>query len=541
MAYFSYDAITMAVESFQRFDQRSVYSDDGADYLFTEFTIVLRSLWHPKAVSDSFGSAPTSMNALRSRLMAPRKQLIVSSPNGGAGGSTIFLRSPLFRPDGVTSYFCDAKNGPQPLFCNIQEIIGEDTMVVDFGIMTWVNECPGSVSNPINPVLSHRWAMSHIIDDKFHTRRIVAGTAVLRTDLVYSSTGKPLLKSDDFRDYFFHNVPPNYKRVGVQVEATSDGTRLQYVIEDQEVDSVVDPALYNSVRGAEIADIDATYMEATEAAEGIPSGTLSAVAEGAASGAFIGSFLGPGGTAAGTAIGAAMPTYKAIAGLFPTKVFQLNVTVIGTRRATRAGLVQVALRCAAGFQLGTAGIPNQIDVSTIIRNLVQNFMISNSIRVGLVQKRIDLSITYRGSAVTGAILQAAGVIQKGVIGTAGMVGSAAVNVGAVIAGNRANPAGQVNIFRAAFDNPANPAPLSAYDPAFPEQIAGVTKVNGLATDSYGPRGGNLSFGGEKGSRGTTIAHLLTAALNSPCTKPAVPVPADSNWNGTGNPNNTVRN
>ena len=34
MSYLTYNSVAMQVESFQRFDQRAVYSDDGADYLY---------------------------------------------------------------------------------------------------------------------------------------------------------------------------------------------------------------------------------------------------------------------------------------------------------------------------------------------------------------------------------------------------------------------------------------------------------------------------------------------------------------------------
>lgn len=547
MAYFTYNGIALQVESFQRFDQRAVYSDDGADYLYTEFTVILRSLWHSKATSDSSNNAGVSMNSLRASLMAPRKQLIVSAPIAGATGmnGSVFLRSPLLKPGGASSYYCDAKNGPQPLFCNIQEIVGEDTMIVDYGIITWVNECPGSgtgSATPISPVLSHRWAMSHLIDDKFNTRRIVAGTAVLRTDLVFDANGVPSIKPDDFRDYFFHVVPPNYKRVGVQVEASSDGSRLQYVVEDQEVHSVVDPSTLLSPLYTEIADIDGYYMEATDAAEGFsPSELLKDFAAGAVVGTVIGGPFTPALVAAAVAV----PVYKAVSGLFPTKTFKVVIDVVGTRRSTRAGLVQSAIRAAINFNVGNPGGTGVLDITRVLENLVQNFMVSNVLVVGLVNKTVHLECTYRGSAVATQILQAAGTIQLAVTprpvwGPAGpLIPQSLGDILKLFRANNDTPSASptVNIPGTTV---TGPTPLSAYNPNFPNQLDGVTKANSGVNDTFGPRGGSLISGLEKNSRGTTITHLLTSVLNAPCAKPAAPTTPGASANTTSDPNNKVR-
>lgn len=542
MNYLTYNSVAMQVESFQRFDQRAVYSDDGTDYLYTEFTIVVRSFWHPKGIATfNQATAAESMNALRSSLLTPRKQLVVAAPVSGNTGSVTFLRSPLLRPvpiAGVDSYFCDAKNGPQPLFCNIQQIIGEEAMIVDFGIMTWVNECPGSSGSPISPILSHRWSQAHYIDDKFHTRRVVAGQAVLRTDMIYDITGAVTLRIDDFRTYFFHNVPPNYKRIAVNVEASSDGTSLQYTIEDQEVDAVINPAI-NEL--SEVADIDGTYSETVDAAPGVK---INDVIEGGLTGSAIGGMIGtaiggPPGAAAGTTAGAAAGAAGgAIGGCFPSRSYEVNIRVYGTRNSTRAGLVKVALRAALGFRLGTniGTIPNQVDAATVIRNITENFLVSNSIQVGLVQKWVNLRITYRANGLTSLVHLAINAAQR-----PGTPANFFFNLTIPFSGIFNGIADLMRFFTGRTDTPNSTVPVSAYSADFPDQLEGVTKSVGIPTDSYGPRGGNIG-NGEKASRGTTIAHLVASALKKTgeCQKPDAPFPANLAWNSTGNNRNLSR-
>lgn len=534
MSYLSYNSVPMQVESFQRFDQVAIYSDDGADYHYTEFTIVVRAFWHPKGIASSaLATAATSMDALRASLLTPRKQLVVSAPVAGDAGSTPFLRSPLNAPGG-SPYATDCKLGPQPLFCNIQQIIGEEAMIVDFGIVTWVNECPGAAGNPISPILSHRWSQAHYIDEMQHTKRVVAGTAVLRSDLLYNAAGQLLVRPDDFRDYIFHTIPPNFRRVSVNVEASSDGTRLQYAIEDQEVDGVLDRTIHDIT---EVAHIEGTYSEATDAAPGVSVGDL---LQNVQAGAIAGSFMAGAGAAIGApamAGGGAAAMATVAAGSLPTKMFEVNVRVQGTRRSTRTGLIIVAIRAAAGFRIGSLGQPAAPNPAAFaIRALAELFLVSNSIQVGLVEKWVQLRLTFRTGGISNAVTQligrlVPGVSQQGPVSPGALTSLLPFIGPAAGAFLNLSPAQQTQAFQAPADTPNVALPIGIINnPTFPDELAGVTKSNGTYLDSYGPRGGTLAYGFEKGSRGTTIAHLWTAALNMPCVAPAPPAIATGIWN-----------
>jgi hypothetical protein len=565
MSYMSYNEVPMEVESFQRFDQMSVYSDDGADYLYTQFTIVVRCLWHPRGVA--FGAPPVnetqsaaqSMQALRATLMKPRKTLIIKAPHlGTSTAGNTFLRSPLLRPPPFvegTAYPVDAKNGPQPLFCNIVQIVGEDTMIVDFGIITWINECVGTAENPTNPVLSHRWSQAHYIDEMQHTRRIVTGVAVLRTDLLYNQNGAIIVHADDFREHFFHNVPPNFRRVAVNVNASSDGSRLEYVVEDQEVDGVIDPEIFSK---AEVADIDGVYSETVEAATGGEAflrGTTLGALNGARGANTFGGIAGGGWQ--GALAGAAQGAMQNLGGLFPTRTHEVFVRVQGTRRSTRAGLVQVAIRAVLGFRIGTLGQPSTAVASNVIRNIIENFFVTSSIQVGLVNKWVTLRLSYKAGGVSSIVHQAVGFAQRAADVAPAInlfdPGGVAVNVLnglRALFGNPANSGNnQTSVYTAISDTPGSVLPVSAFSPNFPDFLPGVTKTFGTVADSYGPRGGSLMVTNqagstiniaEKGSRGATIAHLLTAAFNEPCEAPDPPQPATTNWNSPVLQNNRSR-
>lgn len=541
MGYLTYNSIPMQVESFQRFDQRSVYSDDGADYLYTEFTIVVRAFFDPTtatgfSVDLGTSNAATIVNVLRSVLLAPRKILLVAAPSGGNSSSIPFLRSPLLRPSppfaANTSYAVDAKNGPQPLFCNIQQIIGERSMIVDFGIVTWINECPGTSSSPISPVLSHRWSMSHLVDEMQHTKRIIAGQAIFRTDLLYDSLGNIIIRADDFRDFLFHNIPPNYRRIGVHVEASTDGTQLKYVVEDQEVDGVVDPTINLQ---AEVAHIEGTYSEINDAAPGI---SISDLPQSAQPGAIVpidnDSNGRPVSRVVGGRAGTAFATTLALAkGIFPARSFEVNVRVQGTRRATRAGLVRVAIRAAMGFRVGSIQVDANGNVTNfyndLVRNLSELFLVSNSLQIGLVDKWVQLRVTYRATGLTSTIHQLMGLLKKVELTPRSIL---IPGIDALI---------RLFNFFTGNNEITNPdPPLSAYSPDFPDFLPGVTKSFGLDTDSYGPRGGSLQFGFEKASRGSTIAHLVTQAFGTPCSEPAAPQRATGLWNAPSNSVNQAR-
>jgi hypothetical protein len=535
--YFSYNSITMEVEDFQQFDQRAVYSDDGSTYLYTEFTIAVRAFWHPKSgamngVTALTGTAATTMDSIRSSLLTPRKQLTISAPLGGTASSTVFLKSPLSKPT-TGSYYCDAKLGPQPLYCNIQEITGEEAMLVDFAIVTWVNECPGSVSVPVSPVLSHRWSMSHAIGDDFKTRRIVAGQAVFRSDLLYDANGAFIIKPDDFRKFLFQHIPANFKRVSVNCEASSDGTRIEYAYEDQEKDAVVDPKTL--IDFCEIADIDGVYTETVHPASGV---SLSDIGAGALAGAGLGGLAGPVGSGAGAIAGGLA---KAIGGLFPSKSNEVFFKIIGTRNSTRAQLVRLACRAAAGFRLGNVGSPTQLNVQSVLRAFLQNFYLESQIQVGLVSKWVQIRVTMRTPASLNAVQVVAGFLTS--VAPNAVESPLPPWLRWVISATIPNPmvwnpfgiftggasggttttqvANALNFFIGDANTPGI-VPVSAYDPLFPEDIPGITKTQGRVSDNYGPRGDAVTFGGETNSRGTALTHLVTAALQGPCTNPIRP-------------------
>ncbi|MEG7727158.1 hypothetical protein U2063_15335, partial [Listeria monocytogenes] len=79
---------------------------------------------------------------------------------------------------------CDVNNGPTPLYCNIVAVHGNGTMIVDWAVEAWFNEC-----EIMQGVLSNRWTMSHDIDTDFWTTRTTEGVAIFRADVLFGSLG----------------------------------------------------------------------------------------------------------------------------------------------------------------------------------------------------------------------------------------------------------------------------------------------------------------------------------------------------------------
>ncbi|MDY3557607.1 hypothetical protein R5W23_000134 [Gemmata sp. JC673] len=197
---------------------------------------------------------PLTVRAIRERLLTPRKPLFVFA--GSAADSELLLMSPA-----RFSYHTDARNGPQPISCEILSSQGDaDTFIIQFDIETCVRESEenlvstdpnaGSVASPL---LSNRFSMIHSIDDQHLTKIIVEGEAVFRSDLLYSTAASP----DDLRQRLLLPCPFGFVRDGIVVEGFRDGTGVRYRFEDRQLPvHLPGAAVWGAVR------IEATHSQA---------------------------------------------------------------------------------------------------------------------------------------------------------------------------------------------------------------------------------------------------------------------------------------
>jgi hypothetical protein len=218
-----YANISYELEHISRWDEKAVYSDDGADFLYIHVTIGVQCVFHPGATRDKDGDmGAASVASLRQVMLTPRRQLRVTV------GNTVVLESPGKRPGGDRNFTVDAKNGPQPLGFQVLEVRSEKTFVLYYEIETWVNLCCSPA------LLSHRWEMTHEISELFMTRRTIVGSAVFRSDFLRDYPQQPVRYPDDFRQRLFHPVEDGFQRKTVKVVMASDSLSAEYVIVDEQ-------------------------------------------------------------------------------------------------------------------------------------------------------------------------------------------------------------------------------------------------------------------------------------------------------------------
>jgi hypothetical protein len=175
----------------------------------------------PSPVLNRGSPAPITDVSVRHVLMQPRQQLVY------AVGTNVLLVAPAANPDG-TAAVADAANGPIPLACDVVQVSGNKTFLVDFAISAAVNESYLYVNTP--PVLlSHRWTRTEDIDTDMYSTVTTRGFARFRSDRLLFLGVVP----DDFRGYLFVPPPPRCQRVAVHVEPSEDGSSIAYTLVDR--------------------------------------------------------------------------------------------------------------------------------------------------------------------------------------------------------------------------------------------------------------------------------------------------------------------
>jgi hypothetical protein len=269
MSTLYYNGIHVDVVQTVSYDRRIVY--DGPTYLWTKHRIHVRGVFNPAATSYGLAGAmlpdpappplvrQPGSNAswtdtlVRHYLAQPRKKLIYTAAaavqgNGrpdvfadgknGDGGSLVILDCPPslspdfpnFSTDSSRDvYKTDANNGPLPLACNVRQVSGVKTFLVEFVVEACVNECFNYYRFP-TVMLSHRWTSTHDVDRHGFTTRHVRGHAVFRSDVLLDLKLRP----DGFRAYLSHPIPTNFQRTNVRAVQHEDGNRVDYQFVDRE-------------------------------------------------------------------------------------------------------------------------------------------------------------------------------------------------------------------------------------------------------------------------------------------------------------------
>lgn len=229
----TYNSVPLLIGKTLYLKQRAVMDDTGVRYLYTHFQIAVRFICNIRATQPVAAPGvvpPMSVGAawpeIRRQLMQPRKQLTMRV------GTATILESPQ-RVIGIGFAPTDANQGPHPIDCYVEAIIGQSTIVGVFVLETWLVECKDAPPS----IISHQWECSEEIDHECLSTRTISGRVVFRPELLALRLvpGRPDgLRPDDFRGRFFHVTPPGYIRQSTYVTATADGTSCTYRIVDRE-------------------------------------------------------------------------------------------------------------------------------------------------------------------------------------------------------------------------------------------------------------------------------------------------------------------
>lgn len=235
MSVITYNTVQLPYSNTTSFEQKSVYDPSGTDRILTRFdiqtTCLVSSTYAAQlapALVAATQSAADFMAWLRPLLLASKKSLSVKI-NG-----VELIPQPQSGLSGVT----DAKNGPQPQYCQIFAL--SDTLfLVNYRIVAhyWENYNSIQNSSPIvnsnqssGNVLYNRWRETITIDDRQFTKRVRRGRFQIRSDNV----GKFI--PDQLRNQMaVLGIPTGFLREKSEYTVTEDGLGLEYSHEDKEV------------------------------------------------------------------------------------------------------------------------------------------------------------------------------------------------------------------------------------------------------------------------------------------------------------------
>jgi hypothetical protein len=261
LSVFTYNGISLNIISMSPYERRAIWQ--GPDYLYTRHTFKLRGIYSPAAASYALSpspftasgqgfppvfragqNAPVTDQAIRHALMQPRaplayilgQQVVLQVPDPNLAAPDPANPSQFLAPGTAAALFPflgDANNGPVPLYCNVIQVTGTKTFIVDYGIQTDVNEASfaPNVPFPGRPpiLLSNRWDMTESYDEDFYPVRAVKGTAVFRTDRLALLGTDP----DNYRGWLIIPLPDSWKRTNLTFSASPDGASVSYSFVDR--------------------------------------------------------------------------------------------------------------------------------------------------------------------------------------------------------------------------------------------------------------------------------------------------------------------
>lgn len=216
---------------------------------------------------------PTLTHAvIRHRLSTPRGQLYVFAGPGMESGVPIVNTTaapvgPIILSSPGLTNVCDCKNGPIPKVLSLNAAVGDaNTFIAEWMCETYINEGQQNNTSPISALLSNRFSQTQHVDEEGWTSITTQGTAIYRTDSVYTNSLSP----DSERQVLFMPIPQGFIRGDIEVQGLPDVTGVNYRYTDTQQKS-------NFVGGAytKAASINVLHRQAITTGDDILGGALS--------------------------------------------------------------------------------------------------------------------------------------------------------------------------------------------------------------------------------------------------------------------------
>lgn len=237
MSIIIYNGVKLPYGNTTQFNQDAVYEDSNTDWILVKFDITQQFLintnFAPNMVSEFStpqNATPTDiMDAIRSRLMKPRKKLSFTF-NG-------VEMVPNFDPTEQQGTV-DAANGPKPQnFTYIQ--LTNETFLCTYHIIAqyWEKNTINKNANPkvqnsiagTNNILYNRWSEIVDLDKEDFSRRTRRGKFIIRSD------NRAGFTADFFRTAFANlGVPPGFLRESKRYTVDPSGLGIEYEVIDRE-------------------------------------------------------------------------------------------------------------------------------------------------------------------------------------------------------------------------------------------------------------------------------------------------------------------
>lgn len=229
------------LKSIQMKAYNSIAVFNGPDFLYTRHEIHIKAILNPSFTTKKGGGQYTSgfdiNKNIRAKLLEPRGKLQITFYKNDALEEEVWLQTPLSKltkdlKGGVSQPKLhieaqDSNNGPIPLYCNITHVLGMNTLLIEYGIRTDINDLDPTGENA-PAILSNRYDIAHEMDDQFFSKYEVTGRTIFNANVLTFKSRVP----DQFRDKVIFPPPLGYRRTGVYVNQSQDGLSLEWGFTD---------------------------------------------------------------------------------------------------------------------------------------------------------------------------------------------------------------------------------------------------------------------------------------------------------------------